>query len=44
MRVFVINLDKNTGRMDRMRRQLTDLGVEHERFPAVYGAELSHEE
>jgi len=44
MRVFVINLDKNTDRMDKMRRQLTDLCVEHERFPAVYGAELSHEE
>lgn len=41
MKVFVINLDKNAERFDKMRSQLVALNVRFERFKAVFGADLS---
>lgn len=35
LRVFVINLDKDTERMEFMDRQLNALGIPYERYPAV---------
>ncbi len=43
-KVFVINLDKSTDRMTFMRQQFTQLNIEYERVPAVYGKELSDSE
>ena len=37
MKVFYINLDKDTDRREHMEKQLTSLGFEYERFPAVDG-------
>ena len=44
MKVFVINLAKNTERMASMDAQLKGLGLEYERIEAVYGKSLSKEE
>ena len=44
MKTYLINLDKNTDRLEFMSRQLGGLGLEFERFPAVYGKALSSEE
>lgn len=44
MKIFVINLDKNTERMRFIDAQLKKLSAEYERVPAVYGAELSRNE
>lgn len=44
MKVFVINLAKNTERMASMDAQLKGLGLEYERIEAVYGKALSKEE
>ena len=43
MRTFVINLNRNHERLEFMRSQLTRLGIDFERFPAIYGKELSPE-
>lgn len=40
MKVFLVNLDKNPERLAAADAQLRKLGVEYERFPAVYGADL----
>ena len=44
MKVFVINLDKNVERMSFMKAQLDRLGLVYERFPAIYGKQLSKED
>jgi len=44
MTAFVINLDKNPERLAFMREQFGRLGMEAERFPAVYGKEMTGEE
>jgi GR25 family glycosyltransferase involved in LPS biosynthesis len=41
--VYVINLDKDTGRMERIRENLSKYGIRYERFPAVYGKALPME-
>lgn len=44
MKVFLINLDKETERLKFVDDQLQKAGVAYERFPAVYGKFLSAEE
>ena len=44
MQVFVINLDKNTDRLEFMNSQLETVVLEYERVSAVYGVDLSKEE
>lgn len=44
MNVFLINLDKNPERLAAADAQLRRVGVEYERFPAVYGKALSEAE
>lgn len=44
MKVFVINLDKNVERMSSMKAQLDRFGLVYERFPAIYGKQLSKED
>lgn len=44
MVAFLINLDKNPERLAAADAQLRGLGVDYERFPAVYGKALSREE
>lgn len=44
MKTFVINLEKNRERLSSMQEALGRFGIEFERFPAVYGKELSAEE
>lgn len=44
MKVFLINLDKNPERLAAADAQLRKVGVDYERFPAVYGKALSEEE
>ena len=39
-RVVVINLDRRADRMERLDKQLTDLGITYERFSAIDGKEL----
>lgn len=41
MKVFLINLDKNTERLVLIDSQLKRLGIDYERFPAIYGKSLS---
>ena len=41
MKTYLINLDRNPERLAFMRGQLERLGMGFERFPAVYGRELS---
>ena len=41
MKVYVINLDKNVERMLSMKAQLDRFGLVYERFPAIYGKQLS---
>jgi glycosyl transferase family 25 len=41
LRTFLINLDRNPERLVFMRGQLERLGMSFERFPAVYGKELT---
>lgn len=43
MKVFLINLDKNPERLRKCDAQLRHLGVDYERFPAVYGKTLPKE-
>ncbi len=43
MKAYLINLDRNPERLAFMRGQLSRLGMAFERFPAVYGKELSPE-
>ncbi|MBR9728631.1 glycosyltransferase family 25 protein [Shewanella intestini] len=43
-KVFVINLDKSTERMDFMHRQLQQLDIAYERVAAVYGKDLDDSE
>lgn len=44
MKTFLINLDRNKDRLDVADRQLADLGISYERFPAVSGRDLTAEE
>lgn len=44
MKAFVINLDKNPERLAFMQEQFRRLGMDVERFPAVYGKALTKEE
>jgi len=44
MTAFVINLDKNPERLAFMREQFKRLGMEVERFPAVYGKAMTAED
>ena len=44
MRVLVINMEKSKDRWNRISRELEDLNVEFERFPAVVGKQLSEDE
>jgi len=44
MKTFVINLDKNPDRLASMKRQLDAFGIEFERFPAIYGKNLTKAE
>lgn len=44
MKTYLINLDKNVERLAHMTKLLGEKGVEFERIPAVYGAELSREQ
>jgi len=44
MKTFVINLDKNPDRLASMKRQLDAFGIEFDRFPAVYGKNLTKAE
>lgn len=39
--IIVINLDRDTGRMAHMRRELDRAGLRYERFPALRGDQLS---
>ena len=39
-KVIVINLDRRTDRMERLDVQLTELGIEYERFSAIDGKAL----
>ena len=41
MKAYLINLDRNPERLAFMRRQLDAFGMPFERFPAVYGRDLS---
>jgi glycosyl transferase family 25 len=43
VKTFLINLDRNPERLAFMRGQLDGLGIAFERFPAIYGRELSPE-
>jgi len=43
VKTLLINLDRNPERLEFMRGQLDRLGIQFERFPAVYGRELSPE-
>ena len=43
MKTYLINLDRNPERLAFMRGQLDRLGIAFERFPAVYGRELTPE-
>lgn len=40
MKVFLVNLDRDTDRLASVDRQLKRLGVAYERVPAVYGKDL----
>ncbi len=44
MKIFVVNLAKNTERMAFVRGQLEAFGLPFERFEAIYGADLSKRE
>ena len=35
--IWLINLDRDTARLEKMDRQLRALGLEYTRFPAIYG-------
>lgn len=41
MKVFVVNLEQSLDRKMFMKKQLDDLGIEHEFFPAVDGRKLT---
>ena len=41
MKVYVINLRKNEGRMKRLADRLSRLGIDYVRIEAIYGKELS---
>lgn len=40
MKIFLINLDKNSARLSQMDAQLSHQGVKYERYPAIYGKAL----
>lgn len=40
---YVVNLDSDTKKWEKVSRKLTSIGIKHERFPAVYGKSLSPE-
>ena len=44
MKIFVINLKKNTDRMQKVAAQLQRMNLCFERFEAIYGKEMSEEE
>jgi len=44
MKVYVINLDKDKEKMASIDAQLRRLGVEYERFPAIYAKEMPEDE
>ena len=44
MKTYLINLDRNPERLEFMRGQLERLGMDFERFPAVWGKGLSEDE
>ncbi len=44
MKVYLINLACNKDRLEAATKQINSLGVEFERFEAVYGKDLSEEE
>ena len=41
MKVVVINLDKSTDRLLKIKTRLDELRVDYERFPAIYGREIN---
>ncbi len=42
--IFIINLKQSTDRWERISAELDQLGLTYEKFPAVYGADLSDDE
>lgn len=44
MKIYVINLDKDKDRLTSIDGQLARMGVEYERFPAVWAANLTKED
>lgn len=44
MKIFVVNLKKNTERLKLIARRLASLGIQFERFEAVYGRDVSSDE
>lgn len=44
VRYYYINLEQSVSRRERLERELQSAGVEAERIPAVYGADLSEPE
>jgi GR25 family glycosyltransferase involved in LPS biosynthesis len=40
---YVVNLDSDTKKWEKVTRTLTSIGIKHERFPAVYGKSQSPE-
>lgn len=44
MKVLLINLDRATDRLERMRRVFGEAGIEFERVSGVDGSQLSAEE
>lgn len=44
MRTFIVNLDKDISKWEDVHARLVAAGIEHERFPAVYGKALPEPE
>ena len=44
MKVYIINLDRNTNRLEKCSKQLDLIGIEYERFSAVDGRKIKPEE
>jgi len=43
-KVYVINLDKDKDRMEKISKQLNDLNIEYTRFPAILGSKIVEHE
>jgi len=41
--IWIINLDKSTDRMERIKKNFDNLGIKYNRFSAVYGKNVSSE-